>query len=82
MGVPMSFRITCTQPIQIMLINIICIKSIFSNELGMFKKIVNLNNPWGSSFINNEEIIITEKSGKIKLVNVVSKKTIEINSPK
>ena len=43
-----------------------------------FKKIVNLNNPWGSSFINNEEIIITEKSGKIKLANVVSKKTIEI----
>ena len=43
-----------------------------------FKKIVTLNNPWGSSFINNEEIIITEKSGKIKLANVVSKKTIEI----
>ena len=43
-----------------------------------FKKIVNLSNPWGSSFINNEEIIITEKSGKIKLANVVSKKIIEI----
>ena len=43
-----------------------------------FKKIVNLNNPWWSSFINIEEIIITEKSGKIKLVNVVSKKIIEI----
>ena len=43
-----------------------------------FKKIINLNNPWGSSFINNEEIIITEKSGKIKLANVVSKKIIEI----
>ena len=43
-----------------------------------FKKIVNLNNPWGSSFINNEEIIITEKSGKIKLANIVSKKIIEI----
>ena len=43
-----------------------------------FKKIINLNNPWGSSFINNEEIIITEKSGKIKLANVISKKIIEI----
>ena len=30
-----------------------------------FKKIVSLNKPWGSSFINNDEIIITEKSGKI-----------------
>jgi quinoprotein glucose dehydrogenase len=43
-----------------------------------FKKIVNVNNPWGSSFINNEEIIITEKSGKIKLINVKSKDIIEI----
>ena len=43
-----------------------------------FKKIINLDNPWGSSFINNEEIIITEKSGKIKLINVKSKEIIEI----
>jgi quinoprotein glucose dehydrogenase len=43
-----------------------------------FKKIANVNNPWGSSFINNEEIIITEKSGKIKLINVKSKDIIEI----
>ena len=25
------------------------------------KKIVNLNEPWGSSFINENELIITEK---------------------
>ena len=43
-----------------------------------FKKIANVNNAWGSSFINNEEIIITEKSGKIKLINVKSKEIIEI----
>ena len=35
-----------------------------------FKKIVKLNDPWGSSFINDNELIITEKSGKIKIVNI------------
>ena len=43
------------------------------------EKIVDLNSPWGSSFINNEEIIITEKSGKIKIINIVSKQISEIN---
>ncbi len=44
----------------------------------IFNKIIELNKPWGSSFINNNEIIITEKSGKIKIVNVVSKEVTEI----
>jgi aldose sugar dehydrogenase len=43
-----------------------------------FTKIIELDKPWGSSFINNSEIIITEKSGKIKIVNVVSKEVTEI----
>ncbi len=43
-----------------------------------FEKILNLKDPWGSSFINNEEIIITEKSGKIKIVNISSKKILEV----
>ena len=43
-----------------------------------FTKIVKLNEPWGSSFINNNEIIITEKSGKIKIINIISKKATEI----
>ena len=43
-----------------------------------FIKIIKLNEPWGSSFINNDEIIITEKSGKIKIVNVFLKEVSEI----
>ena len=43
-----------------------------------FTKIIELNEPWGSSFINEDELIITEKSGKIKIINVVSKKVLEI----
>ena len=43
------------------------------------EKLVNLDSPWGSSFINSNEIIITEKSGKIKIVNILSRKVQEIS---
>jgi len=43
-----------------------------------FKKITSLNKPWGSSFISNDEIIITEKSGKIKIVNILTSNQKEI----
>ena len=39
------------------------------------KKIVNLNEPWGSTFINDQELLVTEKSGKIKLINLNNKNT-------
>ena len=31
-----------------------------------FTKIINLDKPWGSSFINIDELIITEKKEKLK----------------
>ena len=43
-----------------------------------FKRIVDLENPWGSSFINKSELIVTEKEGKIKIVNINSNKISEI----
>ena len=43
-----------------------------------FKKITKLDEPWGSSFISNEEIIVTEKDGKIKIVNINSNNTFEV----
>ncbi len=43
------------------------------------EKVVNLDDPWGSSFINDNEILITEKSGKIKIVNIISKEILEVN---
>ena len=43
------------------------------------KKIVNLNDPWGSTFISDKEILITEKSGIIKLINLENKLTKIIN---
>ena len=44
-----------------------------------FTKLLDLENPWGSSFINSNEILITEKYGKIKLINLVNKKISLIN---
>ena len=41
-------------------------------------QIVDLKNPWGSSFINEYEIVVTEKEGKIKIVNINSNKITEI----
>ncbi len=43
-----------------------------------FKKLASLNDPWGSSFISDEELIITEKTGKIKIVNIISEEVYEV----
>ena len=51
--------------------------SLFSQDF-TFKKIVKLNDPWGSSFVNDNELIITEKSGKIKIVNISLQKISNI----
>ena len=39
------------------------------------KKITSLKEPWGSTFLNNNELLITEKSGKILIVNLKDKKS-------
>ena len=62
----------------ILVIFTINISNISFAENLSFTKIVDLKDPWGSSFINNEELIVTEKSGKIKLINLNSKKIFVI----
>ena len=56
---------------------------IFSNiasaENLNFKKIIELKDPWGSTFIDENNLLITEKGGLIKLVNISNKKTNLIN---
>ena len=44
-----------------------------------FTKIVSLEKPWGSSFISNNEMIITEKSGKIKIINIENGNVVKVN---
>ena len=41
-------------------------------------KITKLDDPWGSTFINNDELIVTEKDGKIKIVNINSQNIFEV----
>ena len=62
--------------LSLVFFSLICSNS-FSSNL-KFQKIVDLEDPWGSSFINNDEIIVTEKGGKIKIVNVISKELLEV----
>ena len=44
-----------------------------------FKKIVDLKDPWGSTFINENSLLITEKGGFIKLIDLKNKNTNLIN---
>tara|TARA_B100000579_G_scaffold432483_1_gene449402 strand:+ start:1097 stop:2161 length:1065 start_codon:yes stop_codon:yes gene_type:complete len=62
-------------------ISIFLILNVFSSSFAenlRFEKIVDLNDPWGSAFINDNEIIITEKSGNIKIININSKNILEL----
>ena len=50
------------------LILIVCFLFFSTNSFSQnlkFNKITDLKAPWGSSYLNEDEIIITEKSGKI-----------------
>ena len=53
--------------------------NLYASELKFEKIIDNLNNPWSLSFIDNENIIFTEKSGKLYNLNLKNKKISEID---
>ena len=38
-----------------------------------FKKIADFRSPWGSTFVSNNEILLTEVSGNLKLINIEKK---------
>jgi len=64
--------------------NLILIFFIFFSNISVgqelkFEKIVSLDNPWGSTFVNKDEILLTEVGGKIKLVDINSKEIKIIN---
>ena len=54
------------------------ISSIVQADEISLKKIVDLYDPWGSSFINKNEIILTEKEGEIKIVNINTKNIFNV----
>ena len=57
---------------------ILFVTTSYSQEYSI-KKVLDLNEPWGSTFVNNNNLLITEKSGKIKIINLKTKEVININ---
>ena len=57
---------------------ILFVTTSYSQEFTI-KKVLDLNEPWGSTFVNNNNLLITEKSGKIKIINLKTKEVININ---
>ena len=49
----------------------------FSNNIKL-TKVINLEAPWGATFINNKNLLISEKFGKIKLLDLNNNKINEI----
>ncbi len=43
-----------------------------------FKKIADFRSPWGSTFVSNNEILLTEVSGNLKLINIESGSITEV----
>tara|TARA_X000001036_G_scaffold430214_1_gene462551 strand:- start:164 stop:1294 length:1131 start_codon:yes stop_codon:yes gene_type:complete len=50
---------------------------VYANEY-IFTKITDLNNPWGMSFINENELIISEQTGNLMIVNITDGKKNKI----
>jgi len=52
-----------------------------SNEVFRLKKITDLNNPWSLTFINKKEVLVSDKEGKIQLIDIKSgfKQTVQHN---
>ena len=53
--------------------------NLHASEIKFEKVIHGLNNPWSLSFIDNEKIIFTEKSGKLYTLNLQNKKISKID---
>ena len=44
-----------------------------------FKRLADFKDPWGSTFVDENHILVTEKGGKIKLINIDNKNISLIN---
>ena len=58
----------------VLIIYLIYFSNLSSNEYKLDEVIKNLNNPWSLSFMTDEDILVTEKSGNILKINLVNKK--------
>ena len=56
---------------------IYCSSSVFSKDFTV-SKIASLSKPWGMSFIGDKELVVTERTGKIKLIDLKNGSVSEI----
>ena len=61
----------------ILILNLLINFKVYADEYKI-SKIQNLNRPWGMSFINDNELIISEQGGKLFLINLTNSKKSEI----
>ena len=50
-----------------------------SNDEFKLTKIIDLNNPWSMTFLNNEEVLISDKEGQIQNINLKNKTINKVN---
>ena len=60
------------------LLFIFCVNYSFAENFNL-KKIIDLKGPWGSTFIKETELLITEKSGNIKLIDLNTNRISIVN---
>ena len=64
--------------ISFLLLFILSFKSLQGSEPKLIELFKNLDKPWSLSFINNDNIILTEKSGKLVHLDLIKKKVKKI----
>jgi len=62
----------------VILLILTCFPNIALPEDFALSKIALLSKPWGLSFINESELLVTERTGKIKIVNIYNGEVLEI----
>ena len=62
----------------IILLFLLNFSNVYSSEFKLEKIFDDLNKPWSLSFIDNENVIITEKNGKLFTLNIKNKNLNEI----
>jgi quinoprotein glucose dehydrogenase len=64
--------------IKVILFLLIFNSQVYANEYKLVEVFSNLNKPWGMSFIDNDNVLITQKSGDILKINLNTKSILEL----
>ena len=64
--------------LSVFFICLFLINTSFSEEYSLVKVLDGLYKPWGMSFIDDDNILITQKSGEILKINLIDKSTVSL----